>query len=119
MVELEMANTRLKDFYDVWQLSRSVSFDGAALQQAVMATFRQRNTPLPTEAPLALTAIFFDGLVKQAQWKAFLRKGRFEDSTILLPDVVHEIAVFILPAVFAAAQNLPFTKTWKPGEEWQ
>ncbi len=119
MVELEMANTRLKDFYDVWQLSRSVSFNGAVLQQAVTATFRQRNTPLPTEAPLALTAVFFDDLVKQAQWKAFLRKGRLEDSKILLPDVVHEIAAFILPAVFAAAQNLPFTKTWKPGETWQ
>lgn len=119
MVELEMANTRLKDFYDVWQLSRSVSFDGTAVQQAVMATFRQRSTPLPTEPPLALTAMFCDDLVKQAQWKAFLRKGRLEDSNILLPEVVHEIAAFILPAIFAAAQNLPFTKTWKPGDDWR
>lgn len=31
MVELEMANTRLKDFFDLWKLSRTLSFDGAIL----------------------------------------------------------------------------------------
>jgi hypothetical protein len=119
MVELEMANTRLKDFYDLWQLARSDSFTGATLQQALAATFKQRNTPLPTAPPLALTAVFAEDALKQAQWKAFLRKGRLSDQDISLSTVVQEIGAFLLPVAAAAAEDTTFTQTWLPERRWQ
>ncbi len=53
MVALNIANTRIKDFYDIWSLSRAREFDGATLAKAIAATFNRRATPLPEEAPLA------------------------------------------------------------------
>jgi predicted nucleotidyltransferase component of viral defense system len=42
MVYLGTANSRMKDFYDVWLLARTSTFDGAALAQAIAATFANR-----------------------------------------------------------------------------
>lgn len=38
MVTLGRANRRLKDFYDIWVLSRSYDFEGARLARAMAAT---------------------------------------------------------------------------------
>jgi hypothetical protein len=44
MVKLGLANTRMKDFYDVWLLAQEMSFDGSILSTAIAATFERRNT---------------------------------------------------------------------------
>jgi hypothetical protein len=56
MVELDMANSRVKDFYDIWVYLRNLPFDGATLAKAIAATFERRATPVLTEPPTALTA---------------------------------------------------------------
>jgi hypothetical protein len=119
MVELELANTRLKDFYDIWKLSQILAFEGALLSEAIAATFKQRGTPIPTSPPLALSVDFFGDANKQAQWKAFLRKGRLEAETRSLEETIHEISAFILPPAYAAAEGLPFRMDWPPGGTWQ
>jgi hypothetical protein len=58
MVLLGGANSRMKDFYDVWFLSRRFEFDGQTLVQAMRATFDRRKTKLPTGIALALTQEF-------------------------------------------------------------
>ncbi len=58
MVALGRANTRMKDFYDVWALSKTHAFDADRLSRAIAATFTRRNTVVPTEAPDALTPAF-------------------------------------------------------------
>ena len=78
MVALDIANTRIKDFYDIWSLSRVREFDGRMLAAAIDATFKRRATPLPEGAPLALTDTFSEDRAKQSLWQAFLRKGRLE-----------------------------------------
>lgn len=57
-------------------MARRSAFDGEVLRQALQATFGRRQIPLPTDAPLALTPLFVEDRVKQAQWAAFLRKSR-------------------------------------------
>jgi len=54
MVLLGEANSRMKDFYDLWFLSRNFVFDGETLVSAIRATFSRRKTPLPTQLPTAL-----------------------------------------------------------------
>ena len=45
LVKLGIVNTRMKDFYDLWKLSRDFDFDGALLCNAIKATFKRRNQP--------------------------------------------------------------------------
>ena len=58
MVWLGIANTRMKDFYDIWIIMQKFSFNGQLLAQAIEATFVRRNTLLPASAPLALSKVF-------------------------------------------------------------
>jgi len=119
MVELDMANTRLKDFFDLWKLSQTLNFDGSILAAALTATFGQRGTPLPTSPPVALTENFSADPVKQAQWSAFLRKGRLEAEARMLTEIVKEIADFLLPPAYEAANGNPFGKRWAPRGPWR
>jgi Nucleotidyl transferase AbiEii toxin, Type IV TA system len=119
MVELDMANTRLKDFFDLWRLSQTLDFDGPILAAALTATFRRRGTPLPTAPPPALTASFSADRTKQAQWSAFLRKGRLEAEAGTLAEVVKEIADFLLPPAYEAANDATFGMSWTPGGPWR
>jgi predicted nucleotidyltransferase component of viral defense system len=47
MVKLGIANSRLKDFWDLRFLANKFEFDGEVLQQAITATFARRRTKLP------------------------------------------------------------------------
>jgi predicted nucleotidyltransferase component of viral defense system len=58
MVMLGRANTRMKDFYDIWALSHAYKFEGDDLARAIAATFKRRRTAIPAERPDALTEAF-------------------------------------------------------------
>ncbi len=95
MVMLGLANSRMKDFYDVWILSRSHEFDDDRLPRAIAATFERRGTAIPLEAPVALTQAFAFDSSKQRQWAAFVR-----DLAIGIPaleTVVTDLAAFLMP----------------------
>lgn len=49
IARLEFINSRLKDFYDIWLLSRENSFEGKTLQRAMIETFNHRNRELSTD----------------------------------------------------------------------
>ena len=74
MVALDMLNSRMKDFFDLWAIAGAFAFEGEVLARAIQTTFERRETPLPTETPLALTAGFADA--KQIQWTAFSEADR-------------------------------------------
>lgn len=95
MVALGLANSRMKDFYDVWVLSRAYEFDEDRLARAVAATFERRDTALPIEAPEALKATFANDPTKRRQWQAFVRDLGIEVPG--LDEVVAELAAFLLP----------------------
>lgn len=118
MVALDLANTRIKDFYDVWLLSQTIEFDGAVLARAIGVTFKQRSTPLPTEPPMALTEQFGEAADKQALWRAFLRKGRLDAQGKQLGEIVAELREFLLPPTLAAQASAPFQKRWRD-REWR
>ena len=113
MVALNTANTRIKDFYDIWTLSRTLEFEGATLARAIAATFNRRSTPLPKEAPAALTEEFGEDAGKQALWKAFLRKGRLDADSKTLGEVVTELREFLMPPTIAVTASEPFKKKWR------
>jgi predicted nucleotidyltransferase component of viral defense system len=93
IVSIGMANTRLKDYYDLRALIREGQLEAAQLAQAIEATFRRRGTHMPEEQPVGLSDQFSEDVAKQAQWKAFLGRNRLEG--IDLGDVVTEIRDFL------------------------
>ncbi len=118
MIALDIANTRIKDFYDIWSLSRVREFDGVTLAAAISATFSRRSTPLPQGAPLALTDDFSEDQSKQSLWQAFLRKGRLDAEGKSLTAVVGEIRDFLMPSIAALKASREFRRRWREGR-WQ
>ena len=119
MVVLGIANSRMKDFYDIWTLAREFSFAGQDISSAIAATFARRQTPLPATQPLALTDDFAGDARKQTQWKAFLRKGRLADNSLELSTVTELLSRFLMPATAAARQESDFDVTWPAGGPWE
>ena len=113
---LGIANSRMKDYFDLWILAQHTDFDGDTLRQAVQATFDRRKTALTGEAPFGLTDAFAQDAQKQAQWQAFLRKNRLE--SLALNDVIAALAVFMLPVIKAANANDVFSAGWRAGGPW-
>jgi hypothetical protein len=95
MVALGRANSRMKDFYDIWILSRSFSFDDDRLARAIAATFARRGTDIPTEPPDALTPSFAADEQKQQQWHAFIAGVAINPGE--LAEVTTELASFLMP----------------------
>jgi len=92
LVKLGMANTRMKDFYDLWRLSQDFDFDGALLIEAIKSTFTRRGTEVPAGIPLALTDEFSGDAQKARQWQAFLRKSGLEQDHAALQAVAADLA---------------------------
>jgi predicted nucleotidyltransferase component of viral defense system len=101
MVALGRANSRMKDFYDIWLLSQSFPFDDDRLARAIAATFVRRGTEIPAELPDALTPAFAADEQKQRQWNAFLENVALRPGS--LADVIDGVARFIMPHAVAAA----------------
>lgn len=117
IVYLGMANSRMKDFFDLWFLCREFAFDGPRLVQAIRATFERRATALPEGVPPGLTESFATDATKQTQWKAFLRRSRVTDDDHTLQEVVATISPFLLPALQAAREDGALSE-WPPGGPW-
>lgn len=65
------SNSRMKDFYDIWQLSRLAEHSARTLRTAIENTFQRRGTEFPLELPYALTTEFAQRPEKPVQWHAF------------------------------------------------
>lgn len=119
LVDLGIANSRMKDFYDIMTLAREFSFDGPVLCLAVRNTFKRRKTALPVGAPLALTPEFYGDDAKLKQWAAFLKRTRLGDAS--LQDVALRISEFLLPVVEAlrTGEVSELDQEWKPGGPWR
>jgi hypothetical protein len=98
LVVLDMGNSRMKDFYDVWLLSKTANLDKAILESAIRPTFKRRLTGLPVDTPVALTSIFTEDETKKRQWQSFLRKNRL-NLDLSLAEVAESISALVLPIV--------------------
>jgi len=120
MVVLGIANSRMKDFYDLFVLARDFTFDGDILVRAIKATFKRRKTEIPVDPPLALTDEFGRDEAKSVQWKAFVRKNGLEKETPEFPELLSRLRDFLLPPVRAAsAGHAPVPRKWTKGGPWR
>lgn len=102
---LGIANSRMKDYFDLRALAHEGATDLRILSEAIRATFERRRTPLPVGMLLGLDDQFARDKVKQAQWNAFLAKNRLKGPT--LDVVVREVRAFL---------KVPLSQAFKSGE---
>jgi hypothetical protein len=103
MVSLGMANSRMKDYFDLRALAREGVLDARLLGEAIAATFQRRGTALPIGVPLGLSDEFARDATKRAQWKAFLGKNRLDAP--MLDEVIMEIRDFVLEPLRLARER--------------
>ncbi|WP_404405716.1 nucleotidyl transferase AbiEii/AbiGii toxin family protein [Pelagibacterium halotolerans] len=119
LVALGMLNSRMKDFFDLWAISETFSFEGLILADAIRATFERRDTNVPAETPIALTPAFAEDAAKQAQWRGFLRRTALAMAPGPFAEMQAKVAAFVLPPVRALTAGRPFEGKWAVGGRWK
>jgi predicted nucleotidyltransferase component of viral defense system len=119
IVRYALANTRLKDYYDLWALASSQVIDGAILAEAITNTFARRGTPVPVSAPTGLSLAFTDDPARQRQWGGFLRRVAPAGPPAEFGVVVEVLAGFLMAPAAAAAAGVSFRGRWDPNQGWR
>ena len=117
MVKLGVLNSRMKDFYDIWMLSRTFDFNGEVLAKAIERTFMNRKIDL-TNDPVIFDPSFGRDGTKQVQWQGFIRKARLRNVPGDFEDVVAGIKMFLEPPVKYLVARRTFKSAWKASGAW-
>jgi len=117
MVKLGILNSRMKDFFDIWLMSRQFDFDGTVLAEAITKTFSTRGTKIPAE-PLALTDAFAEDAAKATQWRGFFRRNRLSEAPKDLAKVIVSIGAFLKPISESLVAGHVFKSIWKAPGPW-
>lgn len=117
MVELGSLNSRMKDFYDIWLLSRRFNFDGQILATAIRKTFENRKTVIPSRL-MVLRKIAEDP-EKKSQWRAFVKKTKLNEVPGSFIDIVSTIVRFLEPVLAALVAHEDFEKRWRAAGPWR
>ena len=112
LVTLGVANSRLKDFYDLWVISRTFELRRATLLEAVQRTFERRGTALPSDTPVGLTDEYAEAWA--AQWRAFLGRDRMAAAPDALAVTVADLRAFLMPLVVGLNEE----RIWRPSGPW-
>ena len=96
IVDLGLANGRMKDYYDLWAIPNAKEIEPAELDAAIRSTFKQRGTDIPSEPPVGLSAEFVSDDLKAAQWAAYATS--IDLNSLSLGTVVETIWSYIGPA---------------------
>jgi hypothetical protein len=119
MVKLGIANSRMKDFYDLDALSRTLDFDGTTLRAAIRMTFDRRGTKMPAREPVAFTSEFYEDDGKKKQWTAFCTRNATYVTKTELKEVIENIKRFLVPVSGTLLNDSTFTERWEPGGPWR
>lgn len=117
MVELDLANSRIKDFYDIWIIASQMELEGNILQQAVTATFERRKTEFTDRSLNVFSDSFRSDPNKQMQWKAFLSKNRLV-SDLSFNELMQKLQDFLLPISECCAQEQSLSGLWS-ASDWR
>lgn len=94
MVRLGLANSRMKDFYDVWTMIHQFQIKPEKIAPVIIEVFRNRKTTL-REDPKAFSKAFYATPKTLERWDSFLKGIGHEP--IPLEKIMVEIRDFFLP----------------------
>lgn len=108
-------NSRMKDFYDIYFLSRHFPFDGAALANALHDTMKNRQTPCNDALFMRLSSLV-DHEAMLRKWENFMNTLHHDD--LPFDKVMNDIKQLLGPIVHAVALGEAFSQKWQPGKGW-
>jgi len=117
MIYLGVANSRMKDFYDVWFLASNMRLDGALLAKAVKFTFDRRETSITSDSLPIFEDAFAKDRSKNLQWTAFLKKNNLAKA-LTFEEVLLKLQILLEPVYQSIANEHPFSKKWST-DGWQ
>jgi len=97
IVVLGMANSRMKDYYDLFIMINEFKFQNPVLKNAIENTFQCRQTDIPSSLPIGLSNEFAHNDLKQKQWAGFLKRNKIQDASKTLGTVVNSLGLFFAP----------------------
>ncbi len=112
LVVLGMANSRVKDYYDLFLISQTFTLEQRSLAEALRQTFERRGTAVPEDIPAGLTDEF--ATAWQTRWRGFVRRERMISVPDDLATVVTRLRDLLLPVIRGRNQDLE----WSPGGPW-
>lgn len=118
IVSLGATNGRMKDFYDLWMMSRHFEFDGAMLTKATAATFSRRNTALPATVPVGLSKAFAMDPEANRRWGFFTTRNVLSENPGAFDEVLAALREFLMPVIRGAARSTAAPARWQPGGPW-
>lgn len=119
-LQVDVGFGEMKDYFDIWMLSRNFTIEGEVLREAIRQTFAKRQTALPNTGPIGLIDEFASNESKRHQWQGFVRRQRKQDSLPDLTEVVAAIRNFLMPIVTSIADATPPpASTWSPAQGWR
>ena len=97
MLVLGLANSRMKDYYDVWMLTSAFDIEHERLRRAIVATFSRHSTVIPAVVPDGLSDAFATDPGKQRQWDAFARNlsGTIPGFGLVVSELRQRLAGFL------------------------
>lgn len=79
MIDRDITNSRMKDFFDCYQLIKNNHLNDSALQKAILQTFTNRNL-LNKPHALLFDSKFCEDKARLQQWKSFLRRIKYPEN---------------------------------------
>ena len=73
VIDLADRSSRLKDYYDLYQILNTQELDTAILQEAISRTFENRHTPYDPET-MFFRKEFGTNQIMETRWRAFIKK---------------------------------------------
>lgn len=119
MVVFGDRNSRIKDFFDLHYLASESEFDRATLLEAVRRTFARRGTAIPADAPIGLTAAYWENPTRPAQVRAFARRAGLpvpHEPKDTFPELLSR---FLGPVLDDLRSGDRRNGIWRAGGPWQ
>lgn len=107
--------SRMKDFYDIYYLSRTFDFEGTKLRKAIYETLKRRGTPYDRDSFKRVIGLADNGDIRK-RWKHFLKT--IKDDTLEFSFVIAEIQNFLEPVFDAIVNEDEWQKYWKCDLTW-
>lgn len=109
IVSLGNANSRMKDFYDIYVLLNTYDFEGSILTEALKETFSNRKTKFSSVS--AFEAGFVKDSNRLRMWTSF-QKSKNVKQVVDFEEVIHQIKGFLLPIIDSLNQSTNEAMIW-------
>ena len=96
VIDLADQSSRMKDYYDLYQILNTQELDTEVLQEAITRTFENRHTRYDPDT-MFFRDDFSSNTIMKTRWKAFMKKIFAKSEDIPFSKVITYLQKYLLP----------------------